>query len=522
MYLTQFVHRGLRLYPERTAVRVAGRERTFRELAERIARLAAALRGIGLREDDRVAMLAHNSERQLEYQMAVPWCGGVLNPCNTRWSEAELLYALDDSESTMLLVDETFATMGARLHSRARTLRELIYCGTGPAPAGMHDYEALLARTPPQADQVRRGDDLAGVFYTGGTTGFPKGVMLSHTNLCSSALAFLSEGVFPQGTYLHAAPMFHLADFGMGLVQWAAGNTHAVIPGFNPAGILDAFERERVTHTLLVPTMIQMLVDHPADRARDLSSLRTIVYGASPMPDRLLERAMAAFPDVEFVAAYGMTELAPLATISPALYQRPENRHLGKRGSVGRAGVCIELRIVDSADAELPRGAVGEIAVRGANVMRGYWNKPQATADALRNGWLHTGDLGYMDEDGFVFLVDRAKDMIISGGENVYSAEVENALMQHQAVAACAVIGIPSERWNESVHACVMRRSGVQVSTEELFVHCRGLIAGYKCPRSIEFVDSLPLSGAGKVLKAKLRERYLRDEPLRPLGTTHK
>jgi acyl-CoA synthetase (AMP-forming)/AMP-acid ligase II len=509
MYLTQFVHRALQQYPERTAVRVAGRERSFRELADRIARLAAVLRGIGLKDGDRVAMLSLSSDRQLEYQMAVPWAGGVLNPCNTRWSEAELLYALDDSESTVLLVDETFAALGATLCAKARTLREVIYCGVGALPPGMHDYEALLARASPLADQVRRGDDLAGIFYTGGTTGFPKGVMLSHTNLCSSALAILSEGLFTQGTYLHAAPMFHLADFGQTVVQWAAGNSHAIIPGFDPAAVLDAIERERVTHTLLVPTMIQMLIDHPSfDGSRDVSSLRTIMYGASPMPERLLERAMAAFPGVDFVQAYGMTELAPLATVCPALYQRPENRHLGKRGSVGRAAVCIELRIVDGEDGELPRGEVGEIAARGPNVMRGYWNKPQATAEALRNGWMHTGDLGYMDADGFVFLVDRAKDMIISGGENVYSAEVENALVQHEAVAACAVIGVPNEQWGESVHACIVCRPGMQVSAEELGAHCRRLIAGYKCPRSIDFVDSLPLSGPGKVLKAKLRERY--------------
>jgi acyl-CoA synthetase (AMP-forming)/AMP-acid ligase II len=305
--------------------------------------------------------------------------------------------------------------------------------------------------------------------------------------------------------------MFHLADMGMAMPHWFEGNTHSIIPAFNPELVLDAFECDRVTHVLLVPVMIQMLVDHPAIRKpRDLSALHMIAYGASPMPEAVLERAMASFPGVEFVQAYGMTELSPVATVNPAWTHTAEGRKLGKLRSAGRASYCCEVRIVDAQGQEVPRGTVGEVVVRGANVMQGYWNKPEQTAAAVRDGWMHTGDGAYMDDDGFIFIVDRMKDMIISGGENVYSAEVENALVQHPAVAACAVVAIPSDQWGESVHAVVVRKPGDEVSAESLIEHCKSLIAGYKCPRSVDFVDALPLSAAGKVLKTKLREPFWR------------
>lgn len=510
MYLTQALHRALQQKPDHVAVRFSERQWTFRQLADRVARLAAVLQGLGMQEGDRVAMLALNSDRYLEYQMAVPWGGGVLNPCNTRWSASEILYALNDSGSTILLVDETFRALAETIRRDATTLREVIYCGDGDAPTGMHDYEALLAKSSPVADTVRRGEDLAGIFYTGGTTGFPKGVMLSHTNLCISGLALHSEGVgTPNGTYLHAAPMFHLADIGFAMPHWIEGNTHSIVPAFSPELVLDVLERDRVTSLLLVPTMIQMLVDHPAmQKPRDLSALKTITYGASPMSEAVLERAMAALPNVSFIQAYGMTELSPLATIVPPFYYTEQARKLGKWRSAGRASFCTEVRIVDSEEREVPRGTVGEVVVRGPNVMQGYWNKPEQTAEALRDGWMHTGDGGYMDEDGFIFVVDRLKDMIISGGENVYSAEVENALAQYPAVAACAVIGIPSTEWGETVHAVVVRKPDASVTADELIAHCKTLIAGYKCPRSIHFRDALPLSGAGKVLKTELRKPY--------------
>ncbi len=510
MYMTQSLHRAVQQHPDRIAVRFGDRTRTFREFADRVARLAGALQALGMKPGDRVAMLSLNSDRFLEYQMAVPWGGGMLNPCNIRWSAAEILYSLEDSGSTILLVDDTFRPLVEQFRRDSTSLRDVIYCGEGETPAGMRGYESLLAAADAVPDAGRRGDDLVGIFYTGGTTGFPKGVMLSHSNMCSSALALHAEGLASGGgTYLHAAPMFHLADMGFSLVHWIEGNTHSIIPAFNPEGVLDLLERDRATHVLLVPTMIQMLVDHPAmKKPRDLSALKTIIYGASPIAEAVLERAMVALPGVGFVQAYGMTELSPLATVNPARYHTEAGRKLGKLRSAGRAGYCIEIRIVDGQGVEVPRGTVGEVVVRGPNVMQGYWNQPELTAAAVRDGWMHTGDGAWMDNDGFIFIADRLKDMIITGGENVYSGEVENAMAQHPAVAACAVIGVPSEQWGEAVHAVVVRKPGNEVSTEALIDHCKSLIAGYKCPRSVAFVDALPLSGAGKVLKTKLREPF--------------
>ena len=510
MYLTQSLHRSVQQHPHRIAVRWGEQTRTFGEFSDRVARFAGALQKLGVQSGDRVAMLSLNSERYLEYQMAVPWAGAVLNPCNIRWSPAEILYSLEDSGSTVLLVDEAFKGMVAQFRRESTTLREFIYCGDGETPEGMHGYEALVAQTAPVADALRRGNDLAGIFYTGGTTGFPKGVMLSHNNLCSSGLAVRAEGLArPGGTYLHAAPMFHLADMGLAFPHWVEGNTHSIIPAFDPSKVLDTIEQHRVTNLCLVPTMIQMMLDHPSmGPQRDLSSLRTVFYGASAVPDALLLRAQKAIPQAEVFQGFGMTELSPVGTILPSSYLSEENRHLGKLGCSGLATFCTEAKIVDGEGNEVPRGTVGEIIVRGPNVMMGYWNKPELTAAALRNGWMHTGDGGRMDQEGFVTVVDRLKDMIKTGGENVFSAEVENALAKHPAVMMSAVIAIPDPQWGEAVHAVVVLRPGQTATADDIVAHCKTLIAGYKSPRSVEFLDALPMTGAGKILKTKLREPF--------------
>jgi len=273
---------------------------------------------------------------------------------------------------------------------------------------------------------------------------------------------------------------------------------------FSPAEVMKAISDHRVTDALLVPTMIQMLVDDPSVADNDMSSLVHLIYGASSISEALLERARKVFPAAGFTQAYGMTELSPCATLlTPADHDDPALHR-----SAGRAAPHVEVRIVDPNDVEVPRGEVGEIVVRGDNVMLGYWNRPQDTAAAVRDGWMHTGDGGRMDENGYVFIVDRIKDMIITGGENVYSAEVENALAGHPAVAACAVIGVPDPDWGERVHAVVVLLPGQQATAEEIRTHCKTLIAGYKAPRSVDFVDALPMSGAGKILKRDLRKRY--------------
>jgi acyl-CoA synthetase (AMP-forming)/AMP-acid ligase II len=322
-------------------------------------------------------------------------------------------------------------------------------------------------------------------------------------------MALLAEGLFAEGAIgLHAAPMFHLADMMMSACLLLRGGTHVMLPMFQPEAALLAISQHRITDLLLVPAMIQALVDCPGLPEYDTTSIRHLLYGAAPISEALLDRAMAAFPNVQFIQGYGMTEVSAVATILPAAQHDPKSRLTGRLRSAGRAASHVHVLIVDDQDQELPRNEVGEIVVRGPNVMSGYLNEVNATQSALRNGWLHSGDLGFMDGEGYVYIVDRLKDMIISGGENVYSAEVENVIAKHPAVAACAVIGIPSPERGELVHAVVVLRPGAELTQEALYRHCKDWVAGYKCPRSLEIRESLPLSAAGKVLKTQLRKPF--------------
>ncbi|PJE17153.1 MAG: fatty-acid--CoA ligase [Mycobacterium sp.] len=506
MYLTQGLHRSLRATPHATMTICGERVRTFADVADRVARLAGGFRSLGARGNDRIAVLSLNSDRYQEYLLATVWAGCVVNPINIRWSAAEIAYSLRDSDSRILLIDDTFLSLLPELRSQFADLANVIYCGDGATPDGTVAYEKLIRTSDPVPDDHRSGSDLAGVFYTGGTSGHPKGVMLTHENLMTSAMGGLASGFFltSGGPLLHAAPMFHLADLAIWLEQMIRGGVHVFIPSFKPEWVLDAVQRHRVSDLLLVPTMVQMLVDHPSLPDFDTSSLRAVMYGGSPISAALLERAAVRLPTASFVQAYGMTEVSPIATLlSPQDHHDPVVRRSG-----GTAAPHSEVRIVGDDDVELPRGQVGEITIRGGHVMAGYWGKPEETAAALRNGWMHTGDAGYMDERGYVFVVDRIKDMIVSGGENVYSVEVENALARHPAVATCAVIGVPDERWGERVHAVVVLAPGQRADDEELGEFCKSLIGGYKIPRTFEVVSELPLSAAGKVLKRALRAKY--------------
>ncbi|MFC5065616.1 acyl-CoA synthetase [Actinomycetospora atypica] len=506
MRLTQALERAVQQGPDLPATIFGNRTRTWAQCHERVTRFAGALRDLGVGDGDRVGILALNRDDYHEFQLAVPWSGGVGVPVNTRWSVEEIAFSLVDSGTRVLVVDDAFAGVVPDVLERAPVVETVIHCGEGITPAGALAYEDLIAGHDPVPDAGRGGDDLAAIYYTGGTTGRPKGVMLSHANLLASALGSSATEHFlvPGGRLLHTAPMFHLADGAAWVARNLVGGTHVIVPGFTPASVADAIAEYRVTDVLLVPTMVQMLVDAPETRDHDLSSLRRLIYGASPISEAVLERAAARLPAAEFTQMYGMTELSPVCTmLTPDDHGRD-----GLRRSAGRAAPHSELRIVDPDDEEVGPRTVGEIVCRGPHVMLGYWNRPEETATALRGGWMHTGDGGYLDENGYLFVVDRIKDMIVSGGENVYSAEVENALARHPAVAACAVIGVPDERWGERVHAVVVTAPGASTSADDLRAHCRELIAGYKCPGTVEFVEALPMSGAGKILKRELRAAH--------------
>jgi acyl-CoA synthetase (AMP-forming)/AMP-acid ligase II len=506
MQLTQGLHRSLQTTPDRTATIFGQRVRTFREQADRVARLAGGLRALGVGVGDRVGILALNSDRYAEYLLAVPWAGGVLNPVNIRWSAAEIAYSLNDSATYCLLIDDPFVATAEVLRQSCPDLRWLVYCGEKSTPDGMVNYKELVAAHQPVCDARRCGDDLAGIFYTGGTTGFPKGVMLSHRNMMTSALGSAATGqILPEGSVLlHAAPMFHLADLAMWTVQTIRGGTHVMIPAFKSNAVWAAIRDYKVTDVLLVPSMIQMLIDDPTMSEYDVSSLRRILYGASPISQGLLTRVMQLLPEVQFTQGYGTTEAAPMVSLLS------HKDHHGRRlTSAGRAAPHAEIRVIDECGRAATTETVGEICVRGDNIMRGYWNRPDETAAVLVDGWYHTGDAGYLDAEGFLHIVDRIKDMIITGGENVYSAEVENALSTHPSVAASAVIGLPSDQWGETVHAVVVAAPDAHIDTGDLQTHVKARLANYKVPRSLDIVEQLPLSGAGKVLKRQLREDVL-------------
>ena len=486
--------------PLRRATQVAARRHavtcgevslTYAETWGRCRRLVGALRALGLHEGDRVAVVSPNCHRYLELYQAIPGAGMVVVPLNQRHSDAELAYALEDSGATVLFA--------------GRPVGELPDCvstviGIGDA------YEDFIADAAPADFPDDLGeDDLAGLFYTGGTTGAAKGVMLTHRNLVANAMHMQMTSPFtPETVWLVVAPLFHAAgSIAVLSTVWNAGR-HVLLPAFDPGAVLDLVERERVTATLVVPSMLAAINEEQLARPRDVSSLRLVSFGGAPSATETLRRAHEAFPGAQLLHLYGATETAPIATTLPGverLLDTPQVRSCGQPA----VGVDVEVRLPGGRRATA--GEVGEIVVRGPNVMGAYWDKAEQTAAALAGGWYHTGDLGYMDEQAYVYLVDRAKDMIVTGGENVYSTEVEDVLYRHPAVLEAAVFGIPDARWGEAVHAVVVPRG--DVGADELIAFCHESIAGYKAPKAIEIrTEPLPKSGAGKVLKRELREPY--------------
>jgi long-chain acyl-CoA synthetase len=488
------LRRAVAVAPDAVAARCGGTEVTYAQTYERTQRLVGALRTLGVGDGDRVAVVGRNCHRYLELYQAVPGAGMVLVPLNQRHTAAELAYALQDSGARVL-----FAASG--IDVPAGVVEHMIDLEDG--------YEALLAGAPAsgaESPDHLEPETMAGLFYTGGTTGASKGVILTHRNLIANAFHFQAQFAFrPDTCWLVAAPLFHAAGSIAVLATVWHGGRQVMLPVFDAAAALDLIESQRVTATLLVPTMLAALADEQLARPRDVSSLRLLSHGGSPVATETLRRARQAFGDAELMHLYGTTETAPIATImahEETLLDTPQAR------SCGQPAIGVEVRVLDDeTGGAAAAGAVGEVLIRGENVMAGYWNKPEDTAAAILDGWYRTGDLGYMDERSFLYLVDRAKDMIVSGGENVYSTEVEDVLYRHPAVLEAAVFGIPDARWGEAVHAVVVPRG--DVAEADLIAHCRGAIADYKIPKRIELSsDPLPKSGAGKVLKRELRAPY--------------
>ncbi|MDO9569735.1 MAG: AMP-binding protein [Hydrogenophaga sp.] len=506
MYLTQGLQRALQTHPQKIAVRHVAedgdRALSFAGLADLAGRHAAALRQRGVAPGDRVALLAPNNDALIILLWSCWWLGAVACPLNTRWSVAELRHALADSGARLLVVDPSLAGPAADLADQTTVLST--------------DAFAVEAATcTPMPDSRTGGDALAALLYTGGTTGRSKGVMLSHANFWTASITRAAELPNPpEGVSLLVAPLFHVAGLGRLVGQASVGGTCVTMPSFRPDQVMAAVDRLGITDTIMVPSMLQAMLDLPGFDAGRMQSLTRIAFGAAPMPPDLLDRALQTWPDAEFFQAYGLTETAGAVCINPPANHRGEGRRNGRWRAVGRPGLGAEVRIVDPLGEEVPRGEVGEIQVRGPMVTRGYWNLPDTTERAFIDGWFRTGDGARMDEHGYLFIADRLKDMIISGGENVYSAEVEAALRSHPQVVDAAVIGLPDVKWGEAVHAVVVARDpvlrGDSAHTAELQAEltawCRRELAGYKCPRGMHFVEALPMSAAGKVLKTVLRD----------------
>jgi long-chain acyl-CoA synthetase len=496
-----------RRHPERPAISWGECRVDYATLDRRTDALAAALAALGVAPGDRIAVLMRNRPEMLEAMFATFKVGGCLVPLNSRFTADEVAYHVDDAGAVAVLTDAEGADVVSDATDRARV--HVVVAGTASVPDRAHRHDDLVAAHDGRpVVAVADRDDLAWLFYTSGTTGRPKGAMLTHGNLAFAAASWLADltPMTEHDVTLHAAPLSHGAGFHA--LAATARAAHQVIPAgtrFDPDAIVGICAAERVTNTWMVPTQIVMLLDHVGDTAPELPDLRTVVYGGAPFAPADLRRALDVFGPV-FVQLFAQGETPMTATVMPAADHaaalagdRPE-----RLASAGYARPGMDVRVLDADDTELPIGEVGEVCVQGPAVMAGYWRRPEETAAALRNGWLHTGDLGRFDEHGYLYLLDRAKDLIITGGANVYAVEVEAVLVAHPSVREAAVVGVPDRTWGELVVAVVVGDPAAEAALAE---RCSAALAGYKRPRRYAFVDDLPRNAYGKVLKRELRDR---------------
>ena len=507
MNLANILVENARIHGRRPAIVDDEGSFTWAELGNRVARAAGVLRDRGLRRGDRFAVLMRNSFRQAELFWAGYWSGAIPVPINWRLSPLEIADILEDSGAKWVAAEEEF--LGLLDLPPLAPWRPGVL--TVEAAGGRNgEYEALLkAGTPLEAAAVSESDD-ALLLYTGGTTGRGKGVRLSHRNIFSNAWQIgLTCGIRASDVYSHVAPMFHAADV-HGTVGFLLGCRHFYLSHFTPAAAVAAIERHRITVAHWVPTMVKMVCESPETGKHELSSLRMLFYGSSPMPVEWAQAARRSFPGAELYQNYGLTETSPVVSVlgndtHVRCFASGDYSHLK---SAGRPVPGLQMRIVDERGQPLPAGETGEVIVRGPNVSTGYHNRDEETARAFRGGWFHTGDVGRLDEDGNLFLVDRMRDVIITGGENVYSTEVEAVLYRHPGVSEAAVIGVADDVLGEALFAVIVPRTGVALTPDQIIQHCRAYIGGYKIPRRMAFVESLPRSALGKVQKAQLRQTH--------------
>jgi len=501
---------ALRDFAKKITVIDGDYQATMAHHGDRVLRLSRSLGDqLGLGKADRFAVMAVNCHEYLELYHAAFLGAGIINPLNLRLAGKELDYIVRDSGTEVIFVDGHYAALmeeALGASGEKNPIKTTVLIGEGDGPHDLR-YEDLISASEPEIPPEPDEDDPVVLMYTGGTTGLPKGVLVNQRaetlNWYHIGMVF---GFDSQEIFLKQTPIFHAAAIATVLAMPVRGGTTVILPMFDPEAAIDLIEKHRVTATTMVPTMIALMLNHPSFRPERIEALRKLIYGASPMPSALLDRIIDMFPDLQLYQGYGMTESSSVLTFlgSREHLERGDNIR-----SVGRPVPGVELRIQDTKGDVLPAGEKGEVCARSGNFMTEYWRKPEATEEAFRDGWYHTGDAGYLDEDGYLYLVDRVKDMIVSGGENVYSVEVENAISTHEAVAQVAVIGIPHGIWGEAVHAIVVPHEGVGVTEAEIIEHARTSIAGFKVPKSVEFRDEpLPLSGALKVLKRELRQPY--------------
>ncbi|MFA7322337.1 MAG: long-chain-fatty-acid--CoA ligase [Dokdonella sp.] len=506
--LDQIARRNALRFPDKPALVMGERSLTWKELDQRVNRIAAALRARGLQPGSMVAVLLANCPEFVEIYFGIARAGLVAVPVNYRLTAKELTQILGHAHPALLIVGAAFADKARELEPLLPELQKRWVIGAAQL-SGAEDYEQVLAQAADAAlvSPAAENDTFA-IFFTSGTTGLPKGAMVSHLNLEANGYnQFVADGSLRSDVNLVGTPLYHMGAVFMAVTYMMLGCTQVILEYFDPAAWLDALQKRKASVALLVPTMINAVLNHPKLADYDLSSLRLIFYGGGPMPPAVLRRALERMR-CGFTQGYGLTETLEatfLVTADHVLDGSPQQEK--RLASAGREAVSAEVRIVDAAGKDLGPNEVGEILVRSRSVIAGYWHMPEETAATIRGGWFHTGDLGYLDEERYLFLVDRLKDMVVSGGVNIYTKEVESVLYNHPAVLEAAVIGLPDEEWGEAVVAMVVLRPAMQASAEELIEHCRLSLASYKKPRQVHFLDELPKNPSGKILKRELRKR---------------